>query len=78
LTVLRGPRTVLCMLDDYWERTVKHWPLEGQQARFQELAKKILNMQILSKDELEELIALRQSLQQKASGISTDETKFSV
>jgi hypothetical protein len=41
-------------------------PLAAKQARYLELARKVAEMRILAKDELAELIALRESLQKTA------------
>lgn len=54
------------MTDEYWKRKVKELPLAAQQSRYLELTGKIANMVVLSKEELAELIALRDVLQQAA------------
>lgn len=51
---------------DYWSKTVQDMPASQKRTRFMELANKIFNMEILTKDELSELIAIRESLQQIA------------
>jgi hypothetical protein len=48
---------------DYWSKKIQDMPLNQKRVRFMELATKIVNMQVLAKDELSELIALRESLQ---------------
>jgi hypothetical protein len=51
---------------DYWSKAIQDMPLNLKRARFMELASQIVKMQVLTTDELSELIALRESLQQVA------------
>jgi hypothetical protein len=51
---------------DLWSRNIQEMPLPKRRQRYMELSTKIFNMEILTKDELSELIAIRESLQQIA------------
>jgi hypothetical protein len=62
------------MADDYWTRTVRDLPLSAQQSRYRELTGKIASMVVLSKEELAELIALRDVLQETARGATQQGT----
>jgi hypothetical protein len=56
------------MADDYWTRKVRQMPLSTRQSRYRELTKKVAGEIVLSKDELAELIALREVLQNPPLG----------